>query len=140
MKNIFKLFIAFVAISTLTLTSCNKYEEGPGFTVRTAKARVSGDWKLTSFTVNGTAYSSGVTVTMTIDKDGSYTTTYTSTLGTTTETGTWTFNDDKTTISFTESTAGSTADTFTIVELKSKEMKLKQIDGSLTYISTYTAQ
>jgi hypothetical protein len=140
MKNLFKMFVAIVAISALTLTSCSKYEEGPGFTVRTAKARVSGDWKVTNFTVNGTAYSSGITVTMTIEKSGSYTATYTTSLGATTETGTWAFNDDKTTISFTASTAGSVADTYTIVELKSKEMKLKQIDGSYTYITTYTAQ
>lgn len=142
MKKLFKTMIAVVAIGSLFLASCGKYEEGPGFTVRTAKARASGDWKLTSLTVNGTDYTSslGGTITMTVDKDGTYKTTYSSTAGTNETTGTWTFNDDKTTISFTESGSSSTADVYTILELKSKEMKLQQVDAGFTTITTYTAQ
>ncbi len=143
MKKLFKTLIAVVAIGSLFLASCGKYEEGPGFTVRTAKARVSGDWKLTSITVNGTDYTSsmGGTVTTTIDKDGTYKSTFTASGGGSTEsTGTWTFNDDKTTISFTESTSGSTADVYTILELKNSEMKLQQIDSGFTTVITYTAQ
>lgn len=140
MKKIFVYAIAAVTVMGLSLTSCNKYEEGPGFTVRTAKARAAGDWKLTGFTVNGSSYSSGIETKASIEKGGTYTYTYTSGSVSTTETGTWEFNSDKTTITFTESTSGSTPDTWTIIELKSKEMKLRQIDGSFTYEQTMTAQ
>lgn len=142
MKKLFKTIITIVAIGSLFLSSCNKYEEEPGFTLRTAKARVSGDWKLTSLTVNGTNFTSllGGTITMTVDKDETYKTTFTTSIGTSEETGNWVFNDDKTTITFTESTAGSTAEVYTIIELKSKEMKFQQIDGGFASIYTYTAQ
>ncbi len=138
MKNVFKSLIAILAVGSLLLGSCSKYEDGPGFTVRTAKARVSGDWKLTSYTLNGTDYTSSLpTITMTIDKDGTYTGTYSSGSGSVTETGTWVFNDDKTTLSI---TASSNTEVYTITELKSKEMKLQQVSGSNTEVSTYTAQ
>lgn len=138
MKKVFKSMIAILAVGSLLLGSCSKYEDGPGFTVRTAKARISGDWKLTSYTLNGTDYTSSLpTITMTIEKDGSFTSTYTSGSFSTTETGTWVFNDDKTTVAF---TASSNTDTYTITELKSKEMKLQQVNGSNTEVSTYTAQ
>lgn len=138
MKNVIKTMIAILAVGSLLLGSCSKYEDGPGFTVRTAKARVSGDWKLTSYTLNGVDYTSSLpTITMTIEKDGSYSATYSSGSGSVTESGTWVFNDDKTTIAF---TASSNTDTYTITELKSKEMKLQQVSGSNTEVSTYTAQ
>ena len=141
MKKIFVFAVAAVTVMSLSLTSCNKYEEGPGFTVRTAKARAAGDWKLTKYTVNGTDYTSTIgTITSTMDKDGTYTSTWTSGSLTDTDTGTWEFNSDKTTITFLSSTSGSTADTWTILELKSKEMKLRQIDGSFTTEQTMTAQ
>ena len=44
----------FVTIGiTLLFFACKKYEEGPALTFRTAKARITGTWNLTSFHVNG---------------------------------------------------------------------------------------
>jgi len=141
MKKIFLYAVTAVTVMGLSLTSCNKYEEGPGFTVRTAKARVTGDWKLTKYTINGTDFtSSSVIITKTIDKDGSYSTTSTTGSLSVTEIGSWEFNGDKTTITFTETGSGSTPDTWTILELRSKEMKLEQIVGSTTSVETLTAQ
>ncbi len=53
--------------------------------------------------------------------------------------GTWEFNSDKTTVSLKE-TGSTSAEVYTIIELKNKEMKLQQVDGNTTYLTTYTAQ
>ncbi len=44
--------MAIVAI-ILTLSSCGKYEEGPWFSLRTKKARLTGEWKVASVEING---------------------------------------------------------------------------------------
>jgi hypothetical protein len=136
--------VAMMAMTVLVTTSCNKYPEGPKLTLLTAKARISGDWKLTGFSVNGTDYTSQAgTVLITIEKDGTYkgTTSYVLFGNTVTDNfnGTWEFNDDKTKVTFTD--AGSTTgDIFDIIMLKNKEMKLQQIDNGDTSVWTYTAQ
>ena len=54
MKNTFlKMTAMMLAIILVSLTSCSKYEDGPGFSLRTKKQRVVADWKATSFTING---------------------------------------------------------------------------------------
>lgn len=46
MKTYFK--IAFVAtfILTLFLSGCGKYDDGPGFSLRSKKARLTGEWEV----------------------------------------------------------------------------------------------
>lgn len=133
-----------MAMTVLLTTSCNKYPEGPKLTLLTAKARISGDWKMTGYTVNGTDYTSSMgTVLVTIEKDGTYsgTASYVVFGQTVTDNfnGSWDFNDDKTKVTFTE--AGSTSgEIYDILMLKNKEMKLQQVDNGDTYITTYTAQ
>jgi hypothetical protein len=145
MKNLFRLsLVAFLATSTLLVTSCGKYEEGPSVTLLTAKMRIAGDWKMASYTVNGTDYTSAAgSVTVTIDKDGTYAGTAVYTFGGSTVTdnftGAWEFNDDKTKVTMTE-TGSSTGEVYDIVMLKNKQMKLKQVSGSNTEIWTYDAQ
>jgi hypothetical protein len=49
-----KFFYA-ILVSTLILiglNGCKKYEEGPNFSLRSTKQRVSGEWDITSYTVN----------------------------------------------------------------------------------------
>ena len=53
--------------------------------------------------------------------------------------GKWEFNDDKTQVSFTE-TGESTSTNLIILKLASKELKLKEVDGSDVTISTYEPQ
>ena len=136
--------VAMMAMTVLLTTSCNKYPEGPKLTLLTAKARISGDWKMTGYTVNGTDYTSSMgTVLVTIEKDGTYsgTASYVVFGQTVTDNfnGSWDFNDDKTKVTFTE--AGSTSgEIYDILMLKNKEMKLQQVDNGDTYITTYTAQ
>ena len=54
MKKIGVIF-TFLAITAMMMTSCGKYEEGPGFSLRTKTARLTGEWKLVEITENGTA-------------------------------------------------------------------------------------
>jgi len=124
-------FIAMMALA-MTTTSCNKYEEGPGFTLLTAKMRITGNWTMIKQTVNGNDYTSfAPDETLDIKKDE----TFTWTIGSYTFTGTWKFNSDKTEVIFTDSNGD--IETFTIVQLKNNIMKLKQVVGGDTYITTY---
>jgi len=50
MKSISTLL--FITLILITLDGCKKYEEGPSFSLRSSKQRLSGEWDVTSFTVN----------------------------------------------------------------------------------------
>lgn len=131
--------VALLALTMVIISSCNKYEEGPKFTLLTAKARVTGDWKVTVITVNGQNQDlSGTSSEISIEKDDTYTSSNSYTFGgtsyTTTDNGTWKFNSDKTEFITTDSDGD--VSTATIVMLKNKMMKTKQVDGSYTTIVT----
>jgi len=75
-----KLSILFAAFAVVFLASCGKYEEGPGFSLRSKTSRLAGTWTLTeafqgSTNVTGDLTSGG-TVELTFDKDGAYTYAY----------------------------------------------------------------
>jgi hypothetical protein len=144
MKHLFKLSLVAMLALTAVVTSCSKYEEGSNFSLISAKGRVAGDWTLTSYTVDGVDFTSSAGVfNITFEKDGTYagTAVYTvlGTPFTDNFSGTWEFNSDKTTVSLLE-TGATAAEVYTIIELKNKEMKLQQVDGNATYLTTYTAQ
>jgi hypothetical protein len=129
-----------LAVSAIAVSSCGKYEEGPGFSLLSKKARITGEWTLNSMTVNGQAQDlSNTTVTVNIKKDDTYTLTTSYTFGgatfTDTENGTWKFSDDKLMLITTDS-SGSVAE-IEIIMLKSKEMKLRDVEGNTTTIQTY---
>ncbi|MFM6965611.1 MAG: lipocalin family protein [Sphingomonadales bacterium] len=144
MKKLFFVGLATLAVSSATLTSCSKYEEGPSLALSSKVARLTGSWKLTSQTTNGVADPlTGLTTTMSVLKDGTYSTevlysymgfTYTNNFD-----GTWAFSKDKTQLITTVNGASGT-ETQTIVRLASKELKLKSENGSETVIQTWTAQ
>jgi len=127
MKN---LFFA-LGLGLLTLASCSKYEEGSKFTVLSKKSRIVNTWegKTMKYGTTTETFNSGDYV-MTVEKDGKYT----STFGSYTSTGTWDFNDDKTSIITTDATGDK--DTMIIVKLKSKELTLKSTDTE-PYILTF---
>ncbi|MFM7006239.1 MAG: lipocalin family protein [Flavobacteriales bacterium] len=144
MKKLFFIGLTTLAVASATLTSCGKYEEGPGLALSSKTSRITGSWKLTAQTTNGVADDlSSTTQTMEITKDGKYSAlivysymgfTYTNDL-----TGTWAFSDDKTQVIMTVDGATGT-ETSTIVRLAGKEMKLKTVNGSETVVQTFTAQ
>ena len=137
MKKLFSLGLVAMLALTAVVSSCGKYEEGSKFTLLSAKSRVINDWALTSVTYNGTeVISLYPTVKISFKKDDTYTTSFTSGGFTTTETGTWAFNSDKTALLMT-ATGSTTVDTQTIIMLKSKMMKLKSVDsgGGITIMT-----
>ncbi len=143
MKKLFILSVAALLGTSALVSSCSKYEEGPKLTLLSKKARLTGDWKLSEQTLNGTAQTLNGTSTMTISKDGTFKSAYSYViLGQTyssNTTGTWEFSDDKTSILSTES-GQTTADTLKIYRLANKELKFIDVNGSNTVISTFVPQ
>ncbi|MFN5678950.1 MAG: lipocalin family protein, partial [Flavobacteriia bacterium] len=138
MKKLFFIGLATLAVSSATLTSCGKYEEGPGLALSSKTARLTGSWKLTAQTTNGVADAlTGLTQTMEITKDGKYSVlisySYMGFNYTNDFTGTWAFSDDKLNLITTvDGLTGS--DSQEILRLAGKELKLKSVDGSETVI------
>lgn len=144
MKKLFFIGLATLVVSSATLTSCSKYEEGPTLALSSKVARLTGSWKLTAQTTNGVADAlTGLTTTMQVLKDGTYSTlisySYMGFNYTNDFTGTWAFSEDKTQLITTvDGTTGT--DTQTIVRLAGKELKLRTVNGSETVVQTWTAQ
>lgn len=142
MKKLFKSTIAVLAIGSLFLASCNKYEEGANFSLRSKKGRFAGVWHVEKVELNGTDVTSsylpsGATMTQTIEKDGTWTSTYTISSLSNTEKGTWELVDSKEKVKMvTEGSTDTDGDTSTIVMLKNKELKLKSTSGSNVTIIT----
>lgn len=118
---------------TFVFASCGKYEDGPGLSLLTKKARVSGTWDPVEYIdgADGQVTADNSTDTYTLDKDGTYT--YTS--GSTTYTGTWQFTNDKeqlqATISYSLFGQTQTITTTSIItRLTSKELWLKDPDSN----------
>jgi len=129
MKKLFSLGLVAMLALTAVVSSCGKYEEGSKFTFLSAKSRVVNDWVVTSVTYNGTeVISLYPTIKISVKKDETYTTSFTSGGSTTSETGTWALNSDKSALLMT-ATGSTTVDTETIIMLKSKMMKLKSVDS-----------
>lgn len=126
MKIILKLFIVFTLFIGFT-TSCKKYVDGPAFSLRTKKARLCGDWKIQSVTVNGNDMTSafntllGANYVLDIEKDGGYKAT-----GTFSDDGKWSLGEDGDDVYFTSSKPGSLEQANRILRLKNKELWLKQ--------------
>lgn len=130
-KNLIPGLIALLCVA-FTVTSCNKYEDGPKLSLLTKKSRLANTWiveKATTTSTNGsvadnTAYFSSYT--LTIEKDGKYT----ATLGSFTDSGTWTLGEDKDDIRMLSNISGSTEESYRILRLKSKELWWKQTQSN----------
>lgn len=120
-KSIKTVAFAAVAITALSLSSCGKYEEGPGFTVLTKKARLAGEWDIKEYVDgdNGSVTTDSNSETFIIDKDG----TYTLKSGNVSYSGTWTFTSNKERIQSTISYFGiATINEYIILRLTNKEL------------------
>jgi hypothetical protein len=110
-------------VSLLAVSSCGKYEEGPGFTLLTKKARLSGKWDLKSST-NGS-----VTIEDSSDDLVEYTkdNTVIYSGGGLSINGTWEFTDDKTGVLETVTFLGQpSTDTTHIIRLTNSELWKKE--------------
>lgn len=113
MKKILMIAIA----SILVLGSCGKYEEGPGFSLRSKKGRLAGEWQMFRQIVDGQDRALSADEkddVWIIDKDGKYEITDP---GNDSQKGSWTFGEDKETVTFTDDDNG--------LELKGTVLKLK---------------
>ena len=131
-----KLIIALVAVATLGagMTSCGKYEEGPGISLRTKNARARGNWQIDKYVdSNGNETQPGTTlVTTYIFKDeGVYE--ETNSLGTIT--GTWTFDDAKENIIIVKDLGilGTSTLTNKIIKLEYESLGFEDSDGDKIY-------
>lgn len=131
--------LALVFLLAVSFAACDKYEEGANFSLLTAKMRVTNSWESSSYTIEtalGTTTSN--TSELTIEKDGTFThTTTVNPFPASTVTGTWGFNSDKTQLLLTE---GNNVDTWDIVKLKNKELKLTQTGTVLGSTTTTTIE
>ncbi|MEI6022118.1 MAG: DUF5004 domain-containing protein [Bacteroidota bacterium] len=117
------LAILATFITITLLSSCKKYVDGPMISLRTKKARVTGDWKLESATSNGTDITSSFNSNFEWNIEGDETFKMKAVgSGTllTEITGTWKFGEDKDDIYFTPS--GGTETSYRITRLKNKEL------------------
>ena len=138
MKRIVKIF-AVIAVLGISFSSCKKYEEGPGLRFRSKKARVEGEWTLSTVSENGVDQPQSSD-----DLDDIYKFTKDGKMefqdpGNATISGTWKFDSkkEKVTLSFSFSGQAFTQVT-TILKLKNNELKWEYTDGTDKYIETYT--
>lgn len=138
------LILPLIALSLIFLMpSCSKYPNGSKFTLLTKTNRMVNDWKLTSYMINGNEFiDNQPEISLVIEKDGTYSWTATQTvlgqIQSEFEHGTWSFNDDKTSLMML--TDGEDIPVgYTITELRSKKLVLQYYDKvtNITYVSTY---
>lgn len=124
-----KLSLLFAVAAMFVFAGCGKYEDGPGFSLRSKEARVAGIWTIEKYYENGVDITadiipSGTTVTAEFTKDGSYTLTssviYLGQTFTTTETGTWALTNDNANLTMTDSQGD--ASSVRILRLTNSEM------------------
>ena len=124
---LFSLMVVFI------LSACNKYSEGPAFSLLTRKARISNDWTLQSYTKDGTDLfdTNAQEQNLSIEKDGTFSSTNIMTalgqLQSTSSYGTWSFENSQAEVTFmdNESLLGVT---YEIILLKNKTLKIRQTD------------
>jgi hypothetical protein len=142
-----KLSILFAAFAVVMFASCGKYEDGPGLSLRSKKARVVGEWTIESAIQSGvditSSITSGGTIDVAFDKDGVYTYTYSYIIfgqnvnGSVS--GTWDFSDDKTSLVVTNGSGNS--ESSKILRLTNSELWLEQSDSNGdTYEIHYSAK
>jgi outer membrane lipoprotein-sorting protein len=143
MRTLKSIILPFVAIILLVTSSCNKYEEGPFFSFRSAKHRLVRDWRMTEKTEDGTSTKNHSQKTdLFFGKKGGFKRdeNYPSN-GVTindNEVGTWGFNKKKTEIIITPQD-NSEMIIWTILELRDDKLIIKRILNKKELVEFYVA-
>jgi len=121
------------------IPSCGKYEEGPAFSILPKKTRVVNIWKVDKVFVNDVDRTSlyqdfNSSYKLELTKDEKLIATYTTTLGSVTENGTWALENSSENLVFT--VAGDKS-TFKILRLKSSEMWLEETVAGNKIVNQY---
>lgn len=129
MKKIIILSIIALSLAA-AFNSCTTYDEGPGFTIISAEARIRGTWEQTAFLVDDEDQANSIMTEFTINSDGTGTQTVTvSVIPPVITDIEWQFNDDKTLFQSRE--IGDTEwNEMTIKRLTTKELWLVQDAGN----------
>ncbi len=128
MKKIKNLLLVLV-VTTFALSGCKKYEDGPSFTLKSAKARMVNDWKLDKvYSIDGTTDYTLFFSSSSWELDLSSDYSMTQTVDGVTYTGTWAFSDEKDSLKLTYS--GSTFSAY-ILKLESNDLWLKDDDDDI---------
>lgn len=125
-------------LSVLLLFACGKYEEGPNFSLRTKKARLTQEWTVSATYQNGTLVPNGTnTLTFEFNKDASFLFKATSLIDgqvQTTNRGDWEFIDKKEVLRLNFYPANSASAT-QVVNIEEWEiLKLTINEFTVTYI------
>ena len=126
-----KISILFAAFAVLLLVSCGKYEDGPGFSLRSRASRIAGSWTIDKYTVGGVDYSSDLSgISWEFTKAGASTTSYTYAGQTFTENGTWalTSNDEN----FTMTDSSGDSESYKILRLTNSEFWFSETYSGVT--------
>lgn len=124
--------IFYVPAVLVLFIACNKYEDGPDFSLRSKSERISKNWIVSTVYVNGADQTMGFNskhphYQLNIARDKQYSMTYE--LNPTelyVEKGTWNFNDHKTHVIFSNSD-GKEVD-YTIKRLDSKDLRFTRVN------------
>lgn len=120
------LLILFIGLLAVGTQSCNKYEDGPFFSVRSRTERVANTWKIDNYKVNGNDYTSLMGgYTETYSKDGNFSYAWGSLSGT----GTWAFQNNDMEIKLVGINNTSSMTLF-ILKLEEKEFWYYYMDGN----------
>ena len=75
MKNFKNLtYLTLAGVTDIGVSSCGKYEDGPGFSLLSKKSRVVGDWEVKS--IGSEVFGSEYSVDLSFEKSGSLMFTY----------------------------------------------------------------
>lgn len=131
-------------MALVLLGSCNKYADGPSFSLLSRKARITNEWILEKQTLNNSEQPITSEIKLTIEKDGTFSeSTVNNALGQLQSThrhGTWLFLEGQGQFSLTESTEGSLAVNYEIRELKNKRLKLRRTINNNIYEWLYISK
>ena len=127
--------IAMIGLGALTTPSCKKYEEGPGISLMSKKARLTGTWKKDRYVYSdNTEISANEDAEVEFKKDGTMILTSTNSFFPFSISGTWEFSDNKERLTTKIEVFGSDeTETAKIILLKNKEFATEDEDGIKTY-------
>jgi len=138
MRKLALILLIFTLLSS-TIISCGRYENGPAFSLRSAKSRAVGEWVLTDLLVNDKSEQALLenesSSKLILNEDGSYSYKNYATRSTAERCGIWTFGEDKTELILTEidTIKGNVEHSYRITRLTNKEMWL--LNGNDEYIN-----
>ncbi len=134
-----KIIYAFAILVGLQFASCGKYEEGPGFSLRSKTARLAGEWSIEKVTIDGEDYTAFVAAFITnteFTKDGDYIVTSSDLFSgeSAVDKSKWEFSDDKSEVVITD--ADGSKSNLEILRLTNSEFWAKDVDstGSVTEV------